>query len=259
GAEGFDFGSSGFQPPKAKCEYSAAGSRRYGKEALMKSFLQQKKSAFLIFGVIASALGTQPLAAGEIANSFKVAIESKLVMEIARTKKKINADTDFHYTWKRKHNERTLSFDMIGLRVLDEDKEVSKTTMARREVANLINGELKEIPFKEAPPELKSLMEDTFESPLCILEIDGTAKRTKRKVVAGPGAKALVENGQIENAMIFHPPFHKDKNKWDAPCSISMGNGGFVRGSLTYEKKENDYLVSGALAAKNMKLTGPVV
>lgn len=207
--------------------------------------------------VITCAICSAGVHAGETANSFKVAISSKLTID-AGGMKKFDADTEFHYTWKRKGTERTLSFDLIGVRAVVDGTEVTKTTMARQKIANVINGELKETPFEDAPPQLKSLMQDTFEAPLCILEFDAAGKETKRNIVAGPGAKSLLENGQIENALIFHPPFFKDKDKWDAPCSISMGNGGFVRGPLTYEKMADGYSVSGILSAKNQKLAGPV-
>jgi hypothetical protein len=216
-------------------------------------------SKMRLLGMLTFMMGANVIAGGETTNSFKVALASKLTMEVGGVKKKIDADTEYRYTWKRKGGEHTLSMDLIGLRVVVDGNEVSKTTMARRKIATVTNGELKEIPFEDAPPPLKSLMQDTFETPICILEFDDAGKETKRKVVAGPGAKALVENGQIENALIFHPPFFKDKDKWDAPCSISMGNGGFVRGPLTYEKNGDAVKVSGILTIKNQKLNGPVV
>lgn len=203
-------------------------------------------------------LTTAVLGAGETANSFRVFLGSELVMDVGGKKQKINADTEIHYSWKRKAREKTLSFDLIGLRVVLDDKEVNKTTMAREKIANIVNGEKKEIAFDDAPPELQTLMRDTFGTPICTLDFDELGKETKRTILARAGAKTLLENGQIANALIFHPPYFKDKAKWDARCEISMGNGNYVSGPLTYERanKANDFAVRGILENKGAKLPG---
>jgi hypothetical protein len=46
----------------------------------------------------------------------------------------------------------------------------------------------------------------------------------------------LVDNGLIAGARLFHVKFPATERQWNAPNEVSMGNGGFARGTLTYAK-----------------------
>jgi hypothetical protein len=96
------------------------------------------------------------------------------------------------------------------------------------------------IKMEEAPEALKMMMQDCFEVPICKLKIDENSKEIKRSIVAGPGAEEILKLGQIANAMFFHPPFKAGLDKWDAEREISMGQGGYAKGKLTYEKGKAD-------------------
>jgi hypothetical protein len=86
--------------------------------------------------------------------------------------------------------------------------------------------------------------------PLCKIEVDNNDKEVKRTIVAGAGAKTLVDNGLIANAVLFHPAYFTDKDEWQSDAEISMGNGGFAKGKLTYKK------VPGGKGGQAVKVTG---
>jgi hypothetical protein len=194
----------------------------------------------------------------EIANSFKITVKAKSVLESESTKKEMVVNLEIHYTWMRKGQDRTLTFDLLKMQVADDGEETLNTTMNRKKFGNVIKGELKETAFADAPPALKAILKDGFESPICVLRVDDTGKEIERKVVAGPGAKSFIDNGQIANALTFHPPFFKDKEKWDAPAEFPIGKSGFARGRLSYQKKSADrqkvvFQVTGVLTSKITK------
>ena len=185
----------------------------------------------------------------ENSHSFKLLISSKLIISIGEKKQKLDADADLLYTWTRVPGERILIFDALGVAAFKDGKPIMKAFMSR---AKLLNDQ-EEIPFEQAPEHLKNLLKDTFGVPICKIQIDAGGKETKRRVVAGPGAKDLVDQGMIANATFFHTPFLAGHDKWEVQNELSMGNGGYAKGTLTYEKAKADkgeqrFNVTGTLA-----------
>jgi len=195
--------------------------------------------------------------------SFKVTLESRMEMATKSIKHQMDADSVIDYTWKRQGNERTLIFDSVLLKVREDGKQSMNTFMSRAKFANTKDDQTKEVLFEKAPDQLKKLLRDCFDAPVCKLQLDESGKEVKRTVVAGPGAKVLVENGVIANALLFHPPYMGGQKKWSAPAEITMGNGGFAKGELTYEvaggKNGQAFKVSGTLSKDKYKLPdGPL-
>ena len=138
----------------------------------------------------------------------------------------------------------------MKVKASEGEKELMNSFMSRAKFVNTQNGQTQEVPFDQAPDELKSMLKDSFEVPLCKIEVDNNDKEVKRTIVAGAGAKTLVDNGLIANAVLFHPAYFTDKDEWQSDAEISMGNGGFAKGKLTYKK------VPGGKGGQAVKVTG---
>jgi len=182
-------------------------------------------------------------------HSFKLAIKANMEMTIQGKKQPIDADTVLGYTWSTEGDERTLSFDSLRVKVINDGMQLLNTQMDREKVANTQDGKTEEVMFDAAPEELKAMLRDSFDTPICRIQVDAKRKELKRTVVAGPGAKDLTDQGMIANALFFHPPF-QDKAEFTAANEISMGNGGFAKGNLTYKK------VPGGKGGQAFKVSG---
>lgn len=210
-------------------------------------------------------LGTFAIAAEPSqSHSFKFTIESHVDMVIEGEKQKIDADTELHYTWNHQGGERNLSFDSMLVKVNKDDIQTMNIFMSREKFENMERGQTDVVPFEEAPDELKKILQDSFGVPVYKMQVDGNGKELKREVVAGPGAKDIIEQGVIANARLFHAPFMRAQDKWSAATEITMGNGGFANGELTYKKAAGGkggqaVKVSGTLTNEGFKVAGTPV
>jgi hypothetical protein len=193
-------------------------------------------------------------------HSFRFTIVSDLDMQVAGQKQKIDAQTTVQYSWDRQGAERTLSFDSIQVKANQDGKTLIDTVMNRSKVTNTKDGKSEDTSFESAPEQLKTMLRDSFNTPLCKLQVDENGGEVKREVVGGPGAKSFIDNGMIANALLFHPPFMRGQKEWSAPVEISMGNGGFAKGNLTYKVtgEQNGQLVkvAGRLTNESYKPPG---
>jgi hypothetical protein len=225
----------------------------------MSTNLVRVLSASIALLTGAAALAAEPDAGAT--HRFKLAIASKLDVEILNQKGKVNADTEIVYLWQRDGNTRTLRVESLQVKASQDGAESMNNFMSRAKVVQSANGATEEIPFEKASDELKKTLQDSFDVPVCKIQVDEAGKEVKRNVVAGPGARSLVDNGMIANALLFHPPFHADKDEWQADAEISLGSGGFVKGKLTYKKMQGGKAgqavkVTGTLTNDNFKLPG---
>lgn len=195
----------------------------------------------------ARARAAEPEAAG---HSFKMTLASRMDMDAQGQKQKIDGDTELRYTWQRGGRERTLRFDATAAKMSVDGREVMNTTMSRAGVVNVRQVTKEEVPFDKAPPEVQKQLQDSFGAPVCKVQVDEEGKEVKRMVIAGPGARALVDNGMIANALLFHPPFPAGRDEWQADAELSMGNGGYAKGRLTYQK------VPGGKGGQAVKVSG---
>jgi len=174
----------------------------------------------------------------ETSRSFEVTIESQLDMTVQGAKQKIQADTGIRYTLVRRGREVTVVFDEVRVKATNNGAELMNTTMSADKFVTVNQGKVQEVRAADAPEELKKLLADSFGVPLCRILLDADGKETKRTIVAGPGAKSLLDNGLIAGARLFHVAFPPKDRRWEASSEVSMGNGGYARGVLTYEKTE---------------------
>jgi hypothetical protein len=211
---------------------------------------------------IASGAAGPPAGPGkEVTHRFKMTTAANVDVEYQGEKHKLTADTELRYQWTCNARERSLTFESILAKARTNDDELTEIYMSREKLATTKEGKATVVPIATAPEELKKKLEDSFGVPLCKLEVDGNGKEVKRKVVAGDGAKALLDKGMIANALLFHPPFRRDVDEWQADTMFSVGDGSYASGKLTYKKTDGGKAgqlvkVSGTLTSKDVKTPG---
>ena len=181
---------------------------------------------------------------------FQMSIESNLEMDIQGQKQTTVADTQMKYTWAQTGRERVLTFVWLRVKADVGGVTTMDATMSRDALVTVQQGQTEEVKFDAAPAELQLMLKDTFDVPMCTLEVDENGRELKRTITAPPGAQAMVDNGVLVNAILFHAPFMRDEQKWEADAEVSMGNGGFAKGPLTYEK------IPGGEGGQKVKVTG---
>jgi hypothetical protein len=187
--------------------------------------------------VVASALAAaaQPAPKGETDAQFRVGVRAKFTFDEDGDKQKLDADATFDYAWKRSGRVRTLVVESLTTRVVADGEEMINAKMSRAGMFGTKAGRKADVKFEDAPRQLKTMLTDTFGSPICKIEVDETGKETKRTVVAGPGAALLLDYGMIANCTMFHPWYAADKDEWQAVVEVGTDNG-VASGKLTYTK-----------------------
>ena len=190
---------------------------------------------------------------------FKVTLDSKLDMTVQGQKQHLDAVSSLRYNWTRSTSERVLVYESVEVKTNIDGKPLMDSTMSRAKMVNVQGGKTDEVSYDAAPDALKKMLRDSFDVPVYKLQVDQNTKELKRTVVAGEGAKDLIANGLVANALLFHPPFYRDQEKWTADSEVTMGNGGFARGRLQYQKVSSGpagivFKVSGTLANESFQM-----
>jgi hypothetical protein len=195
--------------------------------------------------------------------TFKVVLASKMETDIQNKKQKFATETEYVYAWKRNDNVRELTYESVRVK-FDSEKEQFSVFMNRDKSITTQSGAIQEVTVDKAPEDLKKKLQDSFGAVLCKVEVDANGKEVKRTVIAGPGAKDVIDSGVIANALLFHGPYYPDKDEWQADAEISMGKGGYAKGKLTYKKVPGTkgaptYKVSGTLSNDAVAIPGSPV
>ena len=197
-------------------------------------------SCFITLFTITVVTPSAALPSGdETSATFEVRIISTAIMKILNTERKIDADTFFRYTWTQNGNEKVLKINAAHVKTQQDGQELMNTFMSREKFIDIKNGKKNEIAYEEGREELKTVLRESFDTPLCKLVTDKNGEE-RVTIITKPGAKGLLDNGIIANALLFHSRFPTDKNQWQSTREISMGNGGFAKGTLTYIKQARD-------------------
>ena len=167
----------------------------------------------------------------------------------------IDGETIMGYTWKSRHLERTLTIDSLYVKVIQNGQEFVNAFMSRTRMTNTSKGETVVVNFENASEEQKRMLRNSFGVPVCKLLTDQRGKEIKRTLIAGPGAKGLIDDTIIANAVLLHPMFPGTQDQWQADSIVSMGSGGFARGKLTYRKQAKG---SAGQTRVNVSVSGTV-
>lgn len=166
--------------------------------------------------------------------AFMVTIKSNLLMAVGQ-ELKMDADTEFNYLWQRDGKVRTLLVNSAMVKILVGGMEQMNAKLSRVSLIDRSGGKMNEIKAADGPDQLRRMLTDSFGSPLCKIEVDAAGKELKRTIVAGPGAKELIDGGMIANTTLFHPWYAADKDEWEANMEVSAGVS-VASGKATYTK-----------------------
>ena len=187
----------------------------------------------------------------ERTTSYKLTSIAKLTMVAGGQEQKLDGDTALEYTWARSGDKRRLELDSLMVKMDTNGKPTMNTAMSRDKMTNTVDGKTQEFAYKDANDQLKSILKGGFKNTLCTVTVDEAGREVKREVTDDADAKLVIDQGMIANGLLFHPPFVPGKPSWKAPAEVSMGNGGFAKGDLTYQPVEggdgNTVTVSGTL------------
>jgi hypothetical protein len=195
------------------------------------------------------------------AQSYRVKLDSEMAMKIQNQTVKLTALTQFAYALRPKGNKVDILLNKVELEVKQNGKEMLKAVSDKDKQYTRQNGRVTtDVSRDKADEKQKQTMDDTFTKPLGSYVVDKNGKELKRSVSSAPGAKAMIKRGVVVNARLFHPPFYQDKDKWQAPSAVSLGDGDFVKGDLTYTKgKGGKVKVAGVLTNKMVKKANGLV
>jgi hypothetical protein len=182
--------------------------------------------------IVSAILGADPKDAP--ATKFELKLDSKVDMKIGTESASITGDTSLRYAWQVEGKKRLLTFDNLDVKVLQGSAVLLSAGMSREAFEDRSGPKANVVKAADAPKELREMLQDSFGPVVCTLEVDPDGKETGRKLTDKAGAKALMDQGMVANALIFHPPFSSGKEPWKAKVSVSMGDGGLADGDLTY-------------------------
>ncbi len=147
----------------------------------------------------------------------------------------IDANTALSYVWRWRGNEAELLLD--GMKVLTKvnGEPVMDSSMSASHFYIKQGDRTMNETFDRADPQMKQVLHDCFQAPLCKVSVDPYGRELQRTVTAGPAAQSVVDTGIITNTRFFHAPFLPDQRRWEAPGEMATGDGGYARGTLTYQ------------------------
>jgi len=167
---------------------------------------------------------------------YQVHINGKVDLNMPSAKMKIGADTHIKYTLIREGQKETVVVNSLGLKTSRNGKPLVDSYLDSKLFRNVRGGVTTETKVEDAEDQLKKMLTDSFDVPLVVLTLDELGKELERKVVARPGAQTIIQNGGVANARLFHPKWGGKDDRWTSKRRMSMGNGAFASGTLTYEK-----------------------
>jgi hypothetical protein len=198
----------------------------------------------LLFATACHAIGGGPAApaaspdapGGRAGESFHLNIASQLNLYVNNVSQQMDGDSTLAYTLCRRDREVTLSLDWLRSRICRNGMPQVYATLSREGVVQHSREPEERMPCAEAPADVQALLGDAFGGPVARIELSEWGEDLRRTVVAGPGARAMLEPGLIGQARMFHVMFPPDNDRWLAAVEMNLGSGGAVRGSLLYEK-----------------------
>jgi len=185
-----------------------------------------------------AALASGPQEAGPAEErQYRVTIQSTCTAQMPDGQKNlIDSDASFRYTWRFRGREAELLLHEIGDRTRLNGQPMVESNRSRdRFHARRGEQVVVDATFDTADEQLREVLRDSFDCPLCKVALDEEGREVARSITAGPGAQMVLDDGIIANARLFHGPFAPGKKRWESPAEISMGQGRFARGTLRYE------------------------
>lgn len=186
---------------------------------------------------------------------YLMTLKSSLTMKRVPQQKDVKPDVidsvlGFSYRWQSAGLKRTLFFDELSVNVETAGQTIMRNTMSRTGIVDRRSQPASITEYAKAPAALQAILKDSFDSPIFELTLEENGLVAGSQIVAGKGATPLIEQGMIENARLMHPQIPVGQTSWKSMTRISMGNGGFADGELTYT------LTEGGKSGQKVNVTG---
>jgi len=173
--------------------------------------------------------------------TFRVVVDSRVELTYPHKTEQLVGKTEIEYVRKRSGEHVELSLTSIKVKTTRNGVTIAETKQTRSGVVNTKDGVTKEIPFEKLSLSHQRTYQDSFGAPLCKLTVDENGKVVDRTILAGVGAKWLLENNMLTYILLMHPPFHANDDKWEFNAPISASSRGIITVPLTYAKVDNEH------------------
>lgn len=171
-----------------------------------------------------------------VAYKYRVKLDSHCTAEQPDGRQtKIDADSTFTYVWRWRDTQAELLLDSLKVSTTIDGQPVMDSSMSGAHFRLQRGDQMVSETFQSASPQLKRVLEDCFRNPLCRMVVDRQGQEVQRTITAGPAAESVVNTGIITNTRLFHAPFPGGRQRWEAPGEMATGDGGYARGSVTYQ------------------------
>ena len=173
---------------------------------------------------------------------YKIRLNSKATMQMQGQTQQIDADTTvgYHRSGPDPQNRVDVGLDAINVKATVNGATQIDSFQSKEKLIVVQGGQTQTVLAKDAEAPLQQMLQDTFGSPACRLTLDENGEIVHNESLLRPGAKSIEDQGIVANILFFHAPFTTDAKSWTSVRKVSMGNGGFVEGELTYSPKSND-------------------
>ena len=169
------------------------------------------------------------------ASSFALSIKGNVTVKAGERSQKLETDTKFAYTISHEKSKYQIQLDRAELEVNVDGKVIMSAVLSKDLFEDRANK--RKLKADDAPEPLKKMLRDSYGTPIYEFEVDANFKETRGKVIARDGAKQTIHNGQVENARMFHQPFHAKSKTWKSKVKYALGNGNYATGELNFEKQ----------------------
>lgn len=180
-----------------------------------------------------------PSAGGSaVTHKYRVRLDSQCHMTMPdNTRRRIDSHVTFVYTWRWQGNEGELLLHSMEERTAVDGQVITASDMSRSRFRAQQGDTVLEETIDTAGPQLKHMLCDSFETPVCKVVREQT-REGEKQVVTKREEGTLLGEGIVATALFFQKPFPKRRNRWEAPGELSMGAGGYARGILAYQLAE---------------------
>ena len=173
---------------------------------------------------------------------FKLQLDSKATMKMQGQTQQIDAHTTIGYHRAPGDEEKRIEvgLDAINVKASVNGKVQIDSFQSKEKLVVIQGNQTQTVWAKDAEAPLQQMLSDTFDYPACVLIVDDEGEIAINESLLRPGAQSIEDQGIVANIVFFHAPFPAEKKSWNSTRRLSMGNGGFVEGELTYTTASQD-------------------
>lgn len=144
------------------------------------------------------------------------------------------------YAYERAGNEAKLHLNEMEMKQSLNGEVAVESLLNRHRFRMIKDGKTTDLKADNMPKAQRERAESLFGQPLCKITFDDNGSELSRTEVNELLTKQKAAREFISVTRCFHPPYHADRLKWEAPVEMSGYRNYIYAGNLTYEKTVND-------------------